>query len=255
MANQTFHRLRVLNASAGVLHFAQGIAMLLLSSAFALPLTTSFLQFDSYTQTLNPYLNTVAEVPIGPLVAAFLFLSAIAHFLLIAPGINEWYVRNLKRGINLARWMEYSLSSSLMIVVIALLVGMYDVATLLVLFFLNTMMILFGWMMEVHNQTTKKTDWTAYIFGCIAGVVTWIAVFIYLIGAGADGGEVPAFVYWIYVSIFLFFNIFALNMLLQYKRVGPWKDYLFGERVYILLSLVAKTLLAWQVFAGTLRPV
>jgi len=42
---------------------------------------------------------------------------------------------------------------------------------------------------------------------------------------------------------------------LQYKKVGKWQDYLYGERVYIILSLVAKSLLAWQVFAGTLRPV
>ena len=55
-------------------------------------------------------------------------------------------------------------------------------------------------------------------------------------------------------SIFVFFNVFAINMFLQYKKIGPWKDYLFGERVYVLLSLVAKTALAWQIWSGTLRP-
>jgi hypothetical protein len=44
-------------------------------------------------------------------------------------------------------------------------------------------------------------------------------------------------------------------MVLQYRRVGPWRDYLFGETAYMVLSLVAKSALAWQVFAGTLRPV
>jgi hypothetical protein len=43
-------------------------------------------------------------------------------------------------------------------------------------------------------------------------------------------------------------------MVLQYKKVWKWKDYLFGEKVYMILSLVAKSALAWQVFAGTLRP-
>ena len=42
-------------------------------------------------------------------------------------------------------------------------------------------------------------------------------------------------------------------MFLQYKRIGPWRDYLYGERGYIMLSLTAKSALAWQVFAGTLR--
>jgi hypothetical protein len=68
-------------------------------------------------------------------------------------------------------------------------------------------------------------------------------------------GDVPTFVYGIYVSLFLFFNAFAVNMFLQYRRLGPWRDYLFGERSYIFLSLTAKSALAWQVFAGTLRDV
>jgi len=52
----------------------------------------------------------------------------------------------------------------------------------------------------------------------------------------------------------VFFNVFAVNMLLQYKKVGLWKNYIFGEAMYILLSLLAKSALAWQVFGGTLRP-
>ncbi|HEX2420155.1 MAG TPA: heliorhodopsin HeR, partial [Acidimicrobiia bacterium] len=67
-----------------------------------------------------------------------------------------------------------------------------------------------------------------------------------------SAAEPPGFVYGIFFSLFLFFNIFALNMWLQYRRVGRWRNYLFGERVYVLLSLVAKSALAWQVFGGTL---
>jgi len=41
---------------------------------------------------------------------------------------------------------------------------------------------------------------------------------------------------------------FAVNMVLQYAKVGPWKNYLYGERAYIILSLVAKTLRAAKEF-------
>jgi hypothetical protein len=44
-------------------------------------------------------------------------------------------------------------------------------------------------------------------------------------------------------------------MVLQYKKVGPWKDYLVGERVYIILSLSAKSVLCWLIWTGTLAPV
>lgn len=237
-----------------ILHFVQGVAMLILSSDFALPVTSAFLKFDPAQQKLNPDPETLFSLRIGPMVAGFLFLSALAHLIVSLPKVNEWYNRNLGKGINYARWIEYFFSSSLMIVVVVMLVGIYDIASLILIFFLNAAMILFGWMMERHNQTTTETDWTSFYFGSLAGAITWVAIAIYLFGAGGGENKAPDFVYWIYFSIFLFFNCFAINMALQYKKVGKWQDYLYGERVYIVLSLVAKSLLAWQVWAGTLRP-
>jgi hypothetical protein len=253
--DRRFSKLRRFNLVMFFLHLVQGVVMLILSSDFSLPVMSSFLKYDILAGKLAPSAETVFELPIGPLVAGFLFLSALAHLLIFLPKINDWYNRNLQKGMNLARWMEYSLSSSLMMVVVCMLVGMYDGLSLLLVFFLNAMMILFGWMMEVHNQTTQKTNWTSFIFGCVAGAIPWVAVAFYLFGSGEGEYRAPTFVYWIFFSIFLFFNVFAVNMILQYKKVGKWRDYLYGERAYIVLSLVAKSLLAWQVFAGTLRPV
>lgn len=254
LSSKTERSLWIMNIGASILHFGQGIAMLVLSRDFTLPITTAFVQFDPKVGKLVPVIEKVFDVPVGPLVAGFLFLSALAHLSLSLSRIHEWYLKNLARGINIARWIEYSMSSSLMIVVIAMLTGMYDGVSLLLMFSLNAMMILFGWMMELHNQSTQKTNWTSYVFGCIAGAVPWIAIALYLVGAGGDTGKVPTFVYWIFFSLFLFFNVFAVNMVLQYKKVGKWRNYVYGEYAYIILSLVAKSLLAWQVWAGTLRP-
>ena len=151
--------------------------------------------------------------------------------------------------------MEYSLSASLMIVIIAQLAGIYDIGSLILIFSLNAAMILFGWLMERLNQTTEKTNWLPYWFGVFAGIMPWVVIAIYLVGSGNEAGGPPGFVSGIFFSIFLFFNSFAVNQLLQYKKVGRWRDYLYGERAYIILSLLAKSALAWQVFAGTLRPV
>ncbi len=250
-----FKKLRIYNLVMGFFHLAQALLIYFLSSDFTLPVTTSYLKYDPLARASVPFTREVAQLRIGPLVAIFLLLSALAHFLVSSPGIFGWYVRNLQRHINYARWIEYSFSASLMIVLIAMLSGMYDLGSLILIFSLNAMMILFGWMMELHNQTTEKTDWTAFVFGCIAGAIPWVVIFMYFISAALDSSNaVPKFVYGIMVSIFVFFNIFAVNMVLQYKKVGPWRDYLFGERMYILLSLLAKSALAWQVFGGTLRP-
>lgn len=253
-AEKTYSGLRIFNGVMGVLHLVQGIAMILLSNAFTLPFTTAYLRFDPEARTLGQNLQQAGDLRIGPAVAVFLLLSAAAHFILATVGYR-WYVRNLERGMNPARWYEYALSSSLMIVIIAMLCGMYDMSSLILLFSLNATMNLFGLMMEKHNRTTEKVDWTAFVFGCVAGIIPWITIGMYLVGAAQSvDTQIPGFVYAIIASIFVFFNIFALNMWLQYKKVGPWKNYLFGERMYIVLSLVAKSALAWQIFAGTLRP-
>ena len=43
-------------------------------------------------------------------------------------------------------------------------------------------------------------------------------------------------------------------MVLQYARYGSWREYRYGEKVYIILSLASKSLLAWLVFGGTFQP-
>ena len=87
----------------------------------------------------------------------------------------------------------------------------------------------------------------------MAGVVPWLAISVYLLSPGStSSASPPGFVYGIFVSLFVFFNVFALNQWLQYREVGRWRDYAVGEKAYLVLSLVAKSLLAWQIFAGSL---
>ena len=250
-----FQDLRRFNLIMGFLHLIQGILMIVLSNDTAYPIYTNFLKFDTSTLSLVPDPKIAYELRFGPAVAVFLLLSAVAHFFLASVGY-KLYVTNLKKGMNPVRFYEYALSSSVMIVLIGMLVGIYDLGAIILIFGINAMMNLFGVMMELHNQHTEKTDWTAFIYGCIAGIIPWIVIVLYFVGSLAgEGGEPPAFVYAIIPTLFVFFNIFAVNMVLQYKKVGRWKDYLFGERIYIILSLTAKTVLAWIIFAGTLAPV
>ena len=243
-------RLRLFNAAMGTFHLAQGAVILLLANDFALPVTAAFLEGPPGTPPPAP--TELFTVRIGLAVALFVFLSAAAHYIIASPLAFRWYIENLARKRNYARWIEYSASASLMMVIIAMLPGVTDIAALLGIFFVNAAMILFGLVME-HYEEPGNPNWMAFWFGCLMGAVPWVAVGIYMVSPGNDASP-PAFVYAIYFSIFVFFNTFAVNMWLQYKRVGPWRDYLFGESVYIVLSLVAKSLLAWQVFAGTLVP-
>lgn len=235
------------------LHAVQGVAVLALSKSFDLPVSGSYLRLESESQKLVPATTTIFNLSLPLLIALFFFMSAAAH-LIIATVYNKTYNQNLAKGINKARWFEYAISASTMMVAISLLVGIYDFSSLLMIFSLTAIMNLMGLAMEVYNQGEKKISWLTYNIGTFAGIVPWFVVAFYMWLGADNGSKAPTFVYWIFVSIFVFFSSFAINMILQYKKIGKWKDYMYGEYAYIVLSLVAKSLLAWQVFGGTLRP-
>jgi hypothetical protein len=242
-------RLRLLNTVVGLAHLAQAIAFIVLADEVRLDVSATFASGPPGEPVTPDRLDVLFSYPLAPTVAAFSLLSAAFHFLIASPWGWLRYLGELAHQQNRFRWVEYSLSASLMIVLIAGITGIADVAALLALFGVNASMILFGWLMETHNRPGDEVDWTPFVFGCIAGSVPWIAIGWYLVGAGST---VPNFVYGIFVSIFVFFNCFAVNQVLQYRRVGRWADYLTGERTYVWLSLTAKSALAWQIYANVL---
>ena len=249
---QTASSLRRWNLGAAGAHLVQLVLILLLANDFALPVTASYLAGPPGTPPSDPVVLFDSRVAWG--VALFFGLSAFFHLLVALPPFNRRYLAGLASGHNYFRWVEYSVSSSVMIVLIAQICGISDAAALLAIFGVNASMILFGWLQEKYEEPGSG-GWLPFIFGCIAGIVPWLAILLYVVAPGAQtDAEPPAFVYGIVISLFVFFNIFAVVQWLQYKKVGRWANYLTGERTYIVLSLVAKSLLAWQVFAGTLAP-
>jgi hypothetical protein len=245
------------------LHGVQFLAMLAIAStavAFApfVPTVKPILQDGTFAGIEQTQVQ-LFSIPLAWFIASFLAMSSIAH------GVAGWPLRTryegwLARGMNPLRWVEYAFSSTVMIVAIAYLSYIRDVPALVAIAGCNVAMILFGWSMEAANEGRRDhPDWKHYIFGCIAGIAPWIGIFSILLAYGAQpdlpaGAGIPAFVYVIVGSLFVSFNVFAITMVLQYRRIGRWRDYLVGEKTYMVMSLVAKSLLAWQVFSGTLRP-
>jgi hypothetical protein len=188
------------------------------------------------------------DLPIGASVAVFLALAALDH-LLTATIFRRTYENDLYAGINRFRWVEYSFSATLMVILIALYTGIDGISALIGIAGANVAMILFGWLQEAANPPGSPTvTMRPFWFGCIAATAPWLAIGYNLVAAE----QVPSFVVGIFVSLFVFFNSFALNQWLQYRSVGPWRSYAYGEKGYLVLSLVAKSALAWQIFAGSL---
>jgi Heliorhodopsin len=241
--------LRHFNLLVAGAHLIQAAAILVLANGASLPVTSQFLTGPPASGDYGT--TRLFELPFGPAVAAFLLLAAIDHFAVATVDGGRWYERNLARQINPARWWEYSVSASLMVVLIAMLTGITEASALLAIFGANAAMILFGLVMERANRAGEPVDWRPFGYGCVIGAFPWLAIGLALATSEANG-DVPNFVLAIYISLLVLFFSFAANMWLQYRRRGMWANYLTGERVYIWLSLIAKSALAWQVFAGVL---
>jgi hypothetical protein len=244
-------RLRVFNAVLAVLHAGQAAVLLALSTDFSLTIVETFPEGPPGTATPAP--EPWWEFPLGPAVALFLLLAAVDHALVAAPGAHRRYEQVIRRGRNPFRWTEYSVSATLMVHLIALLTGITDVTAHIGIAGANIAMILFGLRMErVNDQARGDVDWEPFAFGCVAGLFPWIAILVAALGATAAGSGPPGFVWGIIASLFALFFSFAVVQYLQYARVGRFRDYVVGEYAYLVLSLAAKSALAWQVFANVL---
>ena len=282
--------------ACGIFHLLQAILVLGLglnpkgnAVKFKLPLTTLFLDWSKGFPVQK--LVVQGYLPFVAVTSGFSWMSAVAHFFVLV-FFSTYYIPDLRKGINRFRWIEYAFSSSLMIGLIAMLFGMYDIISLVLIMSVNATMNLFGFLMETTNVGKKTYDWNPFTFGgkyqicmmrahinmsiscsCIscfcqycflsalAGAVPWACIFAYIGGSGSK--SIPAFVFGILAAYLFMFNVFPVNMILQYTRVGCWSDsywgyqkggYYFGEVVYQILSLVAKSLLLWLVYGGSNQP-
>ena len=246
MTDERLADLRRWNLGLTLLHVGQAIAVLLLASDFAITVTSSFPTGPPGTAPPAP--DALFDIRIGAAVAVFLGLAALDHLVTATVG-RRTYEADLRQGINRFRWVEYSFSATLMIVLIASYSGITEVTAVIGIAGANVAMILFGWLQERMNPPGRaSTSMVAFWFGCVAGIAPWIAIAVNIFGAET----VPGFVYGIFAAQLVFFSSFGLNQWLQYRGVGPWSNYAFGEKAYLVLSLGAKSVLAWQIFGGSL---
>jgi len=238
--------LRSWNLGLTLLHFVQAVAVVLLAGDFAITVTSSIPEGPPGAAVPAP--EALFDVSIGWAIAIFLGLAALDH-LLTATLLRSTYERDLKRGINRFRWVEYSVSATLMIVLISFYSGVTSINAVIGIAGANVGMILFGWLQEVMNPPGRATTtMLPFWFGTLVGLAPWISIAFNIAGSGT----VPGFVYGIVFSQVVLFFSFGLNQWLQYRGIGKWTDYAYGEKTYLVLSLVAKSLLAWQIFGGSL---
>ena len=256
MDGRTARRLRLANAALFVLHAVQVVVLLLLTTDFAIPVTETFPEGPPGTSAARA-LRRCSTCPSAcssrPSSPSPRWTTSSSR----SPRVHRTYEGLLARSRNPFRWAEYSVSSTLMVLLIGFLAGVTDVTAVVGIAGANVAMILFGLRMERVNEGRAEVEWQPFVFGCVAGAFPWVAIGIAIVGSeleAADGGP-PTFVYVIFVTLLVLFMSFAVVQLQQFRarsRGGRFADPVVAERAYLALSLVAKSVLAWQVFANVL---
>ena len=172
-SEQQINRLRIYNVVAGSLHLLQAIGFALvltmLSTQVLFAVTADYLAGPPGVP-IPPERVTLFEVNIGIGVVAFLALSAFFHFLVATPQFFGRYKNGLLHNRNYFRWVEYSLSSSIMIWLILAINGVTDIGALFAVFAVNAAMILFGALQEKYEQPGTGRM-LPFIFGSMVGIV------------------------------------------------------------------------------------
>ena len=111
------------------------------------------------------------EFPLATLILAFVFITAMFHFLLFC--FKKSYAARIQKELNPYRWLEYGITASIMVVIVAFTFGLREFNTLLVLFALNALVMFQGYVVELL-LSMKKTRSAIYVT-----VASWLAYLTY----------------------------------------------------------------------------
>ena len=250
----------------GMLHMGATVLFSILTAGMIIGLqdsnvipTTSFSQgtsgpvgFPSQQLYLDYQFNPVWFIVV------FVLLAALDHGII-------WYLTVyhqkmvekflFERKNNPIRWIEYSISASLMLITICILCGVSDIFLWVLLGSSNCIGMLMGQILEMLSSPRYKDvmekSLVKYVFSLASAMVfvPWIVPMYYFFhGLATTDANVPSFVYIALLGIFVCFSSFGVNSFCYH--ILEKYDFHTTEYIYVLLSFVAKTILAVDVYGG-----
>lgn len=253
--------LKIWNGVAVIVQFAQAAALFALSANA----DNAYYWYTNYPATFEdrdenpeefgrPGPTEVADFSITWYSAVFILLSGLDHLTCII--FWSTYKYQIERHQNHFRWAEYSISASLMRIMIAQLAGVTDIHLIWMLFASAAITMILGGIHESVNAKARadglKQNWYPFLAAWIPHLACWLVIFNYFFKAVIEG-DPPNFVWAIIFVLFFLDGCFAILFTLQWFKIGIFKDYVAGEKGFIVLSFTAKVLLAWINYGGGSR--
>lgn len=217
-------------------------------------LTLTYLAKDDLLSKANtvfaPASHAFFDIQMRWVLVVILVLSAVV------PALYQFYLKKrYEQGIKnkslTLRWIDMAITAALMVEVIALLSGIQDLMILKIIGGVVVISCLLGWLAEKQYAELKKPVWTTYILSLILGVLPWLLIITSAIATPFYSSvRAPWYLYALYAVSLITFIAVYLNQYRFFKKVGQWKDYLFVERNYLLISLFSKITFALVLIIG-----
>lgn len=253
---ETLNRLNII---LGLLLFIEAFAVVILSRTVSAPVVTNYLSTDALAgqaaghTVWAPALKHLFDVNLAYAVALCLAVAGVAR-LWVATRYRKTYEADLKQGINKVKRVEYIIGGGLILLVLALVNGVYDVSTLILLFGMAEIFGLFALITDKQKEVPARQPRVAGKLTIVAAFAPWLILAIYLFGAQLYGDRsLPAYIYFLDGSIFLIAFAMSAIPVLQMRARGKFVHYIYAEKAFLLLNFVLVSAFAWQIFFGALR--
>jgi hypothetical protein len=193
------------------------------------------------------YLN-VSTISLETILVLIFLITAMFH---IYYARSKFYKEELNRGYNRIRWLEYAITSSLMIFILSILAGVKGFDSILSLCVINATLMSFGYYFELAKDNISKI--LSLSIGFILLLFIWFIIlsnFGYRIKEVTGlGKELPIWVYGVLTPMFFWWISFGLVASYQYIKGGDFKKY---EMYYIILSFLSKAFMGYYLAYGML---
>lgn len=246
--------LDIWNKTLVVMYLVQGLALLLLANAKNLTVTTQYQTPDPLASQGGELVRVNASRALFDVNLVYILVAILGVMFLARLAAATFYRSNyeveLSEKTSRVRWLELGVSGGMMVVVVAMLAGVSDLGSLLMLFALTEIAAFSALLLE-----QKVTSIINYNIGLKGLLLPWLVVAGYLAASSVYGhANTPAFVYWIFGTVAAGFGALLINTYLSAKQADKWADYVYVEKVYVVLSFVVVSALTWQIFYSLLRP-
>jgi hypothetical protein len=256
-----------INLVAFAVHLAAAILSMIFLKSKSVPMFK--LEFDAsvpatsdidYPQELVPSGTTTN---IKSLTIAFFFITAIFHLVYATDFFGKGWYSNAVFGYgwNPFRWIEYSITASIMIFIISVIAGNKEQSAAWTVSLITVGLMFQGYTneREIHQnglaENIYKTIvdpyivWGNFIPAWLLYGIKWYIIFNALIALQDDikqqtNGYLNGKVTWLVLLQFIFFSLFGLvqsyQVYLWATKTSPTLTYYSFEIMYIWLSLIAK---------------